>query len=334
MACRMAFRRGILNRRAFLGVVGGGLLFAAKIARAQPIRTLKVIGILHSSPAATLGSAGMIAIRKGLGDLGYVEGRTIALEFRSAGAEANDLTDRAAELVRLDADVIVAIGPTAVRAAAGATSVLPIVAMDLETDPVASGFARNLRRPGGNVTGLFMDADLAGAWLALLRAVVPLVRNVGVLWDVQSGSTQLTAVQAAARRVAVDVRVLETRSAADLDGALGAGLRGGAKALIVLSSPLAGLTANSKRIAVFAATNRLPAISPFRSFTEAGGLMSYGPNILDVYANTSTFVDKILKGASPGDLPIELPNCDLAINRDAAKALGVAIPPSLRAEII
>jgi putative ABC transport system substrate-binding protein len=319
-----------MDRRAFVAVVAGGFLVAANIARPQPIRKVATVGILHSSPAATFSSSGITAIRNGLRDLGYVEGQNIVLEFRSATGGPEQLPGYAAELVRLNADVIVAIGPPAVRAAKDATSVLPIVAMDLETDPVASGFARSLERPEGNITGLFMDTELVGKWLELLRAVVPEIQNVGVLWDSGTGPAQLAAVKAAAQGIAVKLQVLEIRNAVDLDATLGAGLNGDAKALMMLSSPVVGSTVNSKRIAVFAASNRLPAISPFRSFTEAGGLMSYGPSILDVYRSTSTFVDKILKGATPGDLPIERPNkSELVINMKTAKALGLTIPQTL-----
>jgi putative ABC transport system substrate-binding protein len=319
-----------MDRRAFVGMVAGGFVVAACSTRPQPVRKIATVGILHSSPSATFSSTGITAIRNGLRDLGYVEGQNIVLEFRSASGGPEQLPGYAAELVRLNADVIVAIGPAAVRAAKDATGVLPIVAMDLETDPVTSGFARSLGRPGGNITGLFMDTGLAGKWLELLRAVVPEIQNVGVLWDLAAGSAQLAALNAAAQGSAVKLLVLEIQNAVDLDVALGAGLNGGAKALIILSSPLVGSTVNSKRIAVFAASNRLPAISPFRSFTEAGGLMSYGPSILDVYRNTSTFVDKILKGATPGDLPIEMPNkYELVINVKAAKALGLTIPQAL-----
>jgi len=323
----------VIDRRAFVGVVAGGVIVAANIARAQPIRKMAAVGILHSSPTATFDSAGIVAIRNGLRDLGYVEGQTIMLEFRSPATGSAQLAEYASELVRLNTDVIIAIGPTAVRAARDATSELPIVAMDLETDPVASGFARSLGRPGGNITGLFMDSELAGRWLGLLRAAVSKIEIVGLLWDPGTGSAQLAAVKATAQGMDVKLLVLETRNAADLDGALGAGLNGGANALVVLSSPVVGATANSKHIAVFTTSNRLPAISPFRSFAEAGGLMSYGPNILDVYRDTSTFADKILKGAKPSDLPIEPPSkYELLVNRKTADALGLSIPKSLEGQ--
>jgi putative ABC transport system substrate-binding protein len=319
-----------MDRRAFVEAVAGGFFVAANIARAQPIRKMAIVGILHSAPVATIGSPGIVAIRSGLRDLGYAEGQNIVLEFRSPTGGLEQLPGHAAELVRLNADVIIAIGPTAVRAARDATSVLPIVAMDLETDPVAAGFARSLGRPGGNITGLFMDPALPGKWLELLRAVVPGIQDMGVLWDSGSGSAQVIAVKTAAQGVTVKLQVLEIRNAVDLEAVLGAGVNGGAKAFLVLSSPLVGSTVNSKRIAVFAASNRLPAISLFRSFAEAGGLMSYGPNILDVYRSTSPFVDKILKGAKPGDLPIAWPDkYELVINRKAANALDLTIPPSL-----
>ena len=320
-----------MDRRAFVGVVAGGFLSAANIPQAQQVRKIATVGILHSTPTATFNSPGITAIRQGLRDLGYVEGQNIVLEFRSAAGGPEQLPGYAAELVRLNADVIVAIGRTSVQAARDATSTLPIVAMDLEMDPVASGFARSLGRPGGNITGLFMDSEVAGKWLELLRAVVPTIQNMGVLWDSGTGSAQLAAVKAAAQGIVVKLQVLEIRNAVDLEGALGAGLNGGAKALMILSSPQVGSTVIQKRIAVFAASNRLPAISPFRSFTEAGGLMSYGPIILDVYRNTTTFVEKILKGARPGDLPIELLNkFEFIINLTAAEQIGLTIPQSVQ----
>jgi putative ABC transport system substrate-binding protein len=173
----------VTDRRAFVGAVAGAFLVAANVARAQPVRKSAIVGILHSSPAATLTSSGITAIREGLRDHGYVEGQNIVLEFRSPTGGPEQLAAHAAELVRLNADVIIAIGPTAVRAAKDATSVLPIVAMDLETDPVASGLAASAGRPGGNITGLFMDPGLARKWLDLLRAAVPEIQTLGVLWD-------------------------------------------------------------------------------------------------------------------------------------------------------
>jgi putative ABC transport system substrate-binding protein len=218
-----------------------------------------------------------------------------------------------------------------VRAARDATSVLPIVAIDLETDPVASGFARSLGRPGGNITGLFLDLPgLAGKWLELLRAAVPKIQNVGVLWDSGTGSAQLAAVKAAALALAVTLQVLEVRNADDIDTALGAGLNMGAKALVMLSSPLTSVRVYSNRIVEFAASNRLPAVSPFRIFAEAGGLMSYGPDQAEYYRRVAPLVDKILKGARPSDLPIELPNkFELVINMKTAKALRLTMPQSL-----
>ena len=318
-----------MDRRTFVGAVASGFLIAPNIARTQQVRKVAVVGILRSSPDAR--SLITRTLREGLRDLGYVEGQNFVLESRSATGGPEQLPGDAAELVRLNVDVIVAIGPAAVRAARDATSVLPIVAIDLETDPVASGFARSLGRPGGNITGLFLDLPgLAGKWLGLLREAVPKIQNVGVLWDSGTGSAQLAAVKAAALALVVTLQVLEVRNADDIDTALGAGLNMGAKALVMLSSPLTSVRVYSNRIVEFAANNRLPAISPFRIFTEAGGLMSYGPDQAEFYRRVAPLVDKILKGARPSDLPIELPNkFELVINMKTAKALRLTMPQSL-----
>ena len=321
-----------MDRRTFVGAVTSGLLAARLPAVAQPLRKVAVLGILHSGPVDSFHSMGVTAIRKDLRDLGYVEGQNMVLEFRSAIGGQDRLPGHAAELVRLKVDVIVAIGATAVRAAREATSTLPIVAYDLETDPVASGFARSLARPGGNITGLFLDLPgLAGKWLELLREAVPKIQNVGVLlWDTGTGSAQLAALKDAAKGLTVNLQVMEFRNEDDLDTALSAGLNKGAKALVILTSPVSSSTVSTKRSVEFAASNRLPVISPFRSFTDAGGLMSYGPDQAELYRRVAPLVDKILKGAKPGDLPIERPNkFVLVLNMKTAKALGLTIPQSL-----
>jgi len=271
----------------------------------------------------------MAQLRQGLSHLGYVEGQNILLELRSALGKPEEFSIMAAEIVRIKPDVIYAIGPQAVRAAKEATAAIPIVAFDLETDPVQSGLVRSLSRPGGNLTGLFLDLPgLAGKWLELLKQAAPGIRRVGLLWDSTAGSSQLVAAKAAARLLAIDVEVLEVRSQDDLDIGLNVGVSGRLKALAVLSSPI--LENSSKHIADFAIKNRLPAISMFRSFTNAAGLMSYGPNLLEFRLRAASYVDRVLKGAKPGDLPIEQPTkFELAINMKTARALGLTIPQSL-----
>lgn len=316
-----------MDRRAFIATVTGGLLAAPHIAGAQPARQVPVVGVLAT--AATPQGASLRVLVQGLRDLGYIDGKTIAIEIRSAGGNPDALPRLAAELVQLKVDVLYAIGPAAVRAARNATPVLPIVALDLETDPVQAGWVRSLARPGGNLTGLFLNfPGLTGKWLELLREAAPGIRRVGLLWDSTTGSAQVDAAKAAAQRFAIDLQVMEVRSSDDFDAALRAGLSAGSRAIVLLSSPL--ISSGSRQIADFVVKSRLPAISPFRRFADAGGLMAYGPNLQEFYRRSATYADKILKGAKPGDLPIEQPTTfELVINQKTAKALGLTIPQSI-----
>ena len=209
---------------------------------------------------------------------------------------------------------------------------IPIVAIDLETDPVQAGWARSLARPGGNLTGTFLDnSALAGKWIELMRAAAPGVRRTGLLWDSTTGSAQLLAAKAAAQGFGIETQVMEVKSAGDVDTALRAGVQAGIGAIVVLSSPELSQAASGKQIADFAAKNRLPSISLFRAFSNAGGLMSYGhvPGVFGPRAGM--MIGKILNGANPGDLAIELPTkFELVINLKTAKALGITIPQALR----
>jgi len=262
-------------------------------------------------------------------ELGYVEGKTIVLEQRTARGRPEALPALASELVRLNVDVLYATGPPAIRAAKNATSVIPIIALDLETDPVESGLAQSLARPGGNVTGLFLNfPDMAGKWLELLREAAPGRHRVGLLWDSTTGSTQVTAATAAAHRLDIDLQVLRVRNSDEINEALERGVRAGTTAIVALSSPI--VIGSSKSIAEFTTRNRLPAISPFREFADSGGLLSYGPKLRDFYLRAAFFVDKILHGAKAADLPIEQPTTfELVINQKTAKVLGLTIPKTL-----
>jgi putative ABC transport system substrate-binding protein len=317
----------VIPRRVFIGSVAGSLLVAPLAAEAQQTGKVPVVGVLNSG--FTGQSTAIAAFRSGLIDIGLVEGQTITLEIRSAGGKPDALPALAAELVQRKVDFILALGPAALKAATGATASIPIVAFDLESNPVAGGYVRSLARPGGNVTGLFLDHPaLTGKWLELIREVSPNSRRVALLWDSTTGRWQLEAAQAAAERLSVGFEVLEVRSVADFPGALSAGVRKGARALIQLSSPL--VDRNSGQTADFTLKHRLPAISMFRAFSEGGGLMSYGPNRREYDRRLALYVDKILKGAKPGDLPVEQPtHYELVINLKTAKALGLTIPPSL-----
>ena len=319
-----------MNRRDT--VLALAALGAAPLAtHAQQARKIPVIGWLNPGTrgAVTGPSSAFEGLRAGLRASGYIEGETIRIEERWAQGKPDALPGLAQELVLQKVDIIVAVAPPAVRAAAAATRDLPIVAQDLETDPVAGGLATSLRKPGGNLTGLFLNhADLAGKWLQMVKEIVPGARRIAVLRDASTGPYQIAAITAAAKTMGVSLQVLEFRDAAGIQSALNAGLKERPEALVQLGSPL--INQSGKAIAEFLATHRLPAISPFRTFADNGGLLSYGPNLPIVYRGLAVYISKILKGAKPGDLPIEQPtHFELVVNLKAAKAMGVKIPPAI-----
>ena len=319
----------MISRRAFLGSLAGSLLAAPLAAEGQQAaQSVPVVGVLNSGVSR---SASVEALRRNLRQMGYVEGQTIALEVRFAGGRSEVLPALAVELTQRKVDVLVAIGPTALKAASVATNDIPIVTIDLESDPVQSGFVRTFARPGGNVTGLFLDLpSLTGKWLELIKEVAPAIRRVAVVWDTATGPWQLAATKAAAQRIGMDLQVLETTGPADLNEALEAAVKGGSRALVQLSSPLLNLRESEARVAKFAVKHRLPTTSMFRSFAMAGGLLAYGPDRQEYDQRLASYVDRILKGAKPADLPIEQPTkFELVINLKTAKALGLTIPPSL-----
>jgi putative ABC transport system substrate-binding protein len=264
-----------------------------------------------------------------LRDRGWIEGQNLKLEYRFGDRDEVKLRNFALELVRLGVDVIVVVSSSSLNAARTATSSIPVVAIDLETDPVASGLANSIARPGKNVTGLFLDLpELNGKRLELLREVVPGLTRVAVLWDPSLDLAPLKAAEAAARTVNVILQPLSVRRPADFDQALRAARAQRAGALMVIQSPM--LDVHDRDIAGLAAERRLPSIALFRRFTESGGLMSYGPDLNALFEQAAHYVDRILKGAKPGDLPIERPaRFELVINMKTARALGLTIPPSL-----
>jgi putative ABC transport system substrate-binding protein len=316
-----------MERRAFLATVGGGLL-AAPLAEAQHARKVPLVGILTTGFGARTGTVDIA--REGLRDLGYVEGRTIAFEVRLAGGKPEVFPTLAADLVRRQVDVILVSGPAGLRAASNATSTIPIVALDLESDPVQAGFIRSLAQPGGNITGCFLDQPgLTGKWMELVTEVAPDARRVAMLVDPTTGPWQLAAITAAAQTLKIELQVLPVRSLDHLNLVLEGSVTGASRALVQLSSPLFDIP-GAKRIADFAMKRRLPAISMFRRFAEAGGLMSYGPQQYEYSRRLSVYIDKILRGAKAADLPVEqAAKFDFIINLRTAKALGLTIPPSL-----
>jgi putative ABC transport system substrate-binding protein len=286
---------------------------------------LPTIGFLGASTPFGAWSQWTAAFVQRLRELGWVEGRNVAIDYRWAEGRRERFAEIAAEFVRLKVDVIVTVG-SAVAATKQVTSTIPIV-FALAVDPVGSGIVDSLARPGGNVTGISIQStDLAGKRLEILREALPDLRRLAIIGDVgYAGSVlEISEAQAAARKVGLDVDVLEIRSAADIAPAFQS-LKSGAQALYVCPGAL--INANYTRINTFALAARLPAFHASREFLGAGGFMSYGANFADQFGHAADFVDKILKGTKPADLPVEQPTkIELVINLTVAKALGLAIP--------
>jgi ABC-type uncharacterized transport system substrate-binding protein len=321
----------VMERRRFIEVIAGGLLVAPLSAEAQQAAKIARIGFLVLNMAAAAHPPE--AFRQGLRDLGYVEGRNVVIEYRDAEGKPERLPALAAELVALKVDVILAAGETHALAAKQATKTIPIV-FAVAADPVASGLVTSLARPGGNVTGLSVLApELVGKCLEQLKQAVPGVSRVAVLWQ-PGGHGERTdkdmrkEAEVAARALGVRLQLVEARGPADLDRAFSDMTKARAGALTVL--PSAMLFTERRRLADLAARNRLPAVYPAREYVDAGGLMAYGANVADLFRRAATYVDKILKGAKPPDLPVEQPTkFELVINLKTAKALGLTIPQSL-----
>jgi len=321
-----------MRRREFMTLVGGAVAAWPLAARAQQQRKLPTIGFLGASTSSNW-SHWTTAFVQRLRELGWIEGRTVAIEYRWAEGRSDRFTEIAAEFVRLKVDVILTVG-SAAAVARQATSTIPIV-FALAADPVGSGLVASLARPGGNLTGLSLQSsDLAGKRIELLREVLPGLRRLAIIANADSSSAVLESAEAraAARKLGLDADVLEIRRAEDIGPAFGT-LESGVQALYVCPDPL--VNANHARINTLALGARLPTIHPFRDYLGAGGFMSYGANNADLFRRAGDYVDKILRGAKPGDLPVEQPTkFDLVINLTTAKALGLKIPESflLRAD--
>ena len=305
------------------------LLAVAVVAEAQQPKKVPRIGFLGASSASVL-AARIEAFRQGLRDLGYVEGKNIVIEWRSAEGKLDRLPALAAELVHLKVDVIVTTGPAPTRPAKEATSTIPIV-MAFDNDPVGNGFVASLARPGGNITGLFTLApEISGKQLEVLKEIVPRLSRVAVLGSSTTpGNAQsLKETELAAGAFGMKVQYLDVRDPKDIDTAFRATGKGRADAILVLTSPV--FNPYRTEIADLAVKNRLPAIYSTPEFVEDGGLMTYGVSLTDLYRRAATYVDKILKGAKPVDLPVEQPTkFEFIINLKAAKQIGLTIPPNV-----
>ncbi len=318
----------MITRRTFIGTVAGGLLAAPLATEAQPAQTMS-IGWLSPGSTVTHGPF-LEAFRQALRDLGYVEGPNLAIESRWAEGKLERLPTLAAELVGLKVNIIVAAGGPAVRAVKHATATVPIVT-PIVVDPVATGLITNLARPAGNITGLaIVSRELVERQLGLLKEAVPEVSRVALLADPASPShaSWVREAQDAARALGIRLQPVAVRDPSEIDSAFAEMVNEQAGAVIVSTDTLFFI--HRARIADLAAQRRLPLVAPARQYVEAGGLMADGVIVADLYRRAAIYVGKILKGAKPGDLPIEQPTkFELVINLKTAKALGLTIPPSL-----
>jgi len=317
-----------MGRREFVALVGGAVAAWPLAARAQQAEKLRAIGYLN--PGSGPPAPGITALFDALAELGWIEGKNVVFERRYAENRLERLPELAAELVRLNVDVIVAIGTPGPLAAKRATSTIPIV-MAAAGDPLGSGLVASLARPGGNVTGMsLMAPDLGGKRLELLKELLPGLARVAVLWNATNPYAAIVfkEMQATGPTLGIEVQSLEVRSPDDFDGAFEIARRQRPDALITVEDPLT--FSHRKRIADLAIGQQLPSLHGIREFAAAGGLMSYGASLADLYRRAAGYVDKILRGAKPADLPVQQPSkFEFVVNLKTARTLGLRIPDKL-----
>jgi putative ABC transport system substrate-binding protein len=286
------------------------------------------VGILSIASATDAPTRVLDLFRRSLAELDWIEGKNVTFVYRDARSEPARFTEATEELVRHKIDVIWAASAPALRAAYATTRTIPIVALDLTTDPVAEGYVQNYARPGGNVTGVFLDApEFAGKWFELLTAMIPDLSRVSVLWDPGPGATHLQAVRNVAQSLGITLQVLEVRKPEDIDAAFDT-LRGRPQAVIFLPSPM--IFNQSAQLARLALKHGLPATSMAHGFANAGGAVAYGPELTSMVRRNAVLVDKVLDGKNPAEIPLERPTkIHLVVNLKTAKALDVKIPQSI-----
>jgi len=317
----------MMDRRRFLLTSLAGVVAAPLAAEGQFAASAR-IGLLNNSSASD-GRALVDAFRQGMAELGWVDGRNLTIDIRWAESDLSRQPRLVGELIAARSDVIVVAGTSASRAALQATRIVPIVVAAVG-DPDTQGLVATLARPGGNITGLAWQAsDLVTKQIQILQEAIPGPDRLAALWHPASVPVR-PAAEAAARTLGIKLNVLEIRGPADIPGAFAAAQRGRAEALIVLPSPM--FYGQRRRLAELAGHHRLPAVYEVKAYVDDGGFMSYGPSFPEMYRRAASYVDRILKGARPGDLPMEQPTkFELVINLKTAKALGLTIPPSLLA---
>jgi putative ABC transport system substrate-binding protein len=314
-----------MRRRDFIAMSGGMIASWPIAARAQQAARMRRIGIFLYSRQEWERISPML---RGLEALGYVEGKNIAIQYRDADGKSERLSEAANELVRLNPDVIFSNGGDLAPIVKKATTTIPIVVV-VSSDPVESGIVASLGRPGGNITGVtYVHDQLAGKSVELLKDTVPSVSRVAILWDPNHADPEFRETQRAARALGVQLQSLEVREPGDYEGAFQAAQRERAEALIVIGGRF--MFQHRQRIGDFAAKNRLTMVGVPSWLMEIGGLLSYGPNVPELFRRASTYVDKILKGARPADLPMQQPTTfELLINLKVAKSLGITVPPTV-----
>jgi len=318
-----------MGKRIIVVLLVSLALTSVRLAEAQPAKEVPRIGYLDpASPEASLRQ--IEAFRKGLAELGYVDGKNIVIEYRHADGKRNRLVTAATELVQRHVDVIVTGSTPGVEAAKNATTTIPIVFATIG-DPVRSGLVESLARPGGNITGLtIFSPEMGGKRLELLKEAFPKIRRVAFFWSTMNPGFSFAEAEAAGKPLGVEVQSVQLRDVEDIESAFKKVRKKGSQAFTTAPDPVMRL--RQRKLLDFAEKNRLPAMYGQLDFVDAGGLMSYAPNTIDLYRRAATYVDKILKGSKPADLPIEQPKkFEFIINLNSAKQIGVTIPPNVLA---
>ncbi len=316
-----------MRRRELIAYIGGAAAWPLA-AHAQQTVEVPRVGFVYSGPKAVMAPR-MEAILTGLQASGYVAPTQVEIVARTAESDPDQIAPLVKEVIAKNVNVLIAAGPAVLHAARSATHTIPIIAIDLESDPVVSGMAATLARPGGNITGVFLDLpDFTAKWMEMLVEASPKLSRAAVLWDPATGPVQIEAVGKAGGTLNVQLDITEVRRPSDFDAAFSTASQHGAGAMVMLSSPL--IADNVQMLAKLTLRHRLPAITLFPDFARAGGLLAYGPNLLSLLRLSGIIAGKVLRGANPAELPIERPTkFETVLNMRTAHALGLSIPTSL-----
>jgi putative ABC transport system substrate-binding protein len=317
-----------MRRREFITLLGGAISAWPFAAHAQGLKAIPKVGFLFPGPEEVANSRRVLLL-DGLRSEGFREPDQVTLVTRATNGDLTRISPLLNELIAEKINVLIPLGPAVTRTALSLTTSVPIVIFDLETDPIESGWLRSYAHPGGNITGIFSDfPDFSGKWLELLKEAVPNCAHIVVLWDPTTTTVQTKAIAVAAQQVHVSSEVVEIKEAAELDAVFETVNARRPDGLLILSSPLVSI--NSKRLAELALKYRVPAISLFSNFARTGGLLSYGPNLNDLYREAGAMAGKVLKGTNPAILPAERPTrFELIVNLQTAKALNLTMPTSI-----